>query len=371
MSNIENEIGTFVTMFFECRNFELVKDVAQIPSFLSKEHGVKTVLVSSRIDINGVNMDNVDGLLIDIFPMYFNNSKITGFIYLLKNAKKVTWLNIYHCDRKSLYWSRFYKLLNPLGKVYLKLDADFRLCNLFDADKKRRRVLTACTKIANLVSAESVAVKNRLQPYAKKKIAVIPDGYFDVKSNDLKIKRENVFLTVGRLGTKQKATEVLLEAFAKSAQYHDWNLRLVGSTEDSFKIYINQFYNKFPDINNRVSFVGMITDREILNQEYKRAKVFILPSRWESFGLVLAEAMSKGCRVIATDVVPPIMELTDNGKYGTIIPPDNVEILTSAIIEETKKDVNDEQAMKIESYIQENFSWSNICNRIYELLLES
>lgn len=49
------------------------------------------------------------------------------------------------------------------------------------------------------------------------------------------LERDKTFITVGRLGTTEKATELLLRAFANTKDRHTWNLKLVGPVEDSFK----------------------------------------------------------------------------------------------------------------------------------------
>jgi len=368
MTQSSKEEKLFVTMFFECSNIELVKDVAQIPWVLGNKYGLNTLLVSSNIDKTGAGLSNVPGLNIEIFPMVFNNSKITGFWYILKNAKKINWLNIYHCDRKSLYWALFFKFLNSSGKVYLKLDADFRNCEMIQQYPEKRKTFQKCMSVMDLVSVESEAVKNCLQKYTNKEIALIQNGYCESNNSSLETEKENIFLTVGRLGTKQKATDVLLQAFVKVAEKTDWKLRLVGKVEEGFEEYIAEYFKKNPELQSRVEFVGLITNRDELNNEYKRAKVFVLPSRWESFGLVLPEAMSNGCRLLATKEVPPIKEMTSQGKYGKIVPADDVRALEEAMIEITNDNYSEEYILEISEYAKKNYSWDAICDRLYNIL---
>ena len=102
-----------------------------------------------------------------------------------------------------------------------------------------------------------------------------------------------------------------------------------------------------------------------MDTEYRKAKVFVLPSRWESFGLVLTEAMANGCRLLTTDVVPPIMELTNNGQFGMVVPPDNIQALADAMVESTKADYSENEVQKIREYAKENFSWDAICEKLY------
>lgn len=366
----KSNIMDFSTVFFECSNIELVKDVAQIPSTLARMYGMKAELVSSYVKENGPNSSVVDGLQLRHFPM-IKNGKITGVFFLLRYARYIKWLNIYHIDKKSYYWSRLYKLLNPAGHIYLKMDVDFRMCEDFEQNLNRRSVLQKCAKVVDLISAESESGLSRVQPFVKKKIDLIPNGYCISDKETLNsIKRENIFLTVGRLGTKQKATEILLQAFANCADQIDWNLRLVGKVEESFQSYIQEFFHGNPTLQERIEFVGVINDRATLDAEYRRAKVFVLPSRWESFGLVLPEAMANGCRILATDVVPPIKELTNYGEYGKIVPADNIQALADAMIESTKADYSEIEIQKIRNYAKAKFSWNSICSKLYTKMKE-
>lgn len=355
----------FSTVFFECSNIELVKDVAQIPYTLAKTYGLQTELVTSYVTEKGPNLSNVKGLSLRHFPM-LKNGKITGVFFLIKYARRMKWLNIYHIDKKSYYWSKLYKFLNPQGHIYLKMDVDFRMCDDFKKNVSRREVLQKCAEIVDIISAESKSTLKQVQPFVKKKIELIPNGYCVSNSTDLEsIERENIFLTVGRLGTKQKATENLLQAFALCANKINWDLHLVGNIEKSFEIYIEKFFQQNPTLHDRIKFIGVLNNRIAMDTEYRKAKVFVLPSRWESFGLVLTEAMANGCRLLTTDVVPPIMELTNNGQFGMVVPPDNIQALADAMVESTKADYSENEVQKIREYAKENFSWDAICEKLY------
>lgn len=63
-----------------------------------------------------------------------------------------------------------------------------------------------------------------------------------------------------------------------------------------------------------VHFVGYKTGRD-LAQYYANADVFVFPSRWETFGLVMAEAMACGTPVAAYPVQGPI-DVVDHGVTG-------------------------------------------------------
>lgn len=362
----------FVTLSPECRNIELVKDVGQIPYVLGKEQNINTAIVASCVDMTGANLQNVSTLKIINVPMILNNTSLTGVVYLLKNAKNIDWLSLHHAGRRSYYWTKLYKFLNPKGKVYLKLDMDFRSCDLYDSDIWERKLFQKNMNIMDLVTVETQAVKERIQPYSSKEIQVLGNGYCKTEFvPDIYQERENNFITVGRLGTEQKATEVLLEAFSLSAEFHEWNLKLVGTIEENFKDTVKEFFDNHPELVERVIFAGEIKEREALYNECCKAKVFVLPSRWEGFAIVGGEALSCGCRVIVSDQVPPMKEFTNSEKYGQIVPSDDVIALKNALIDAAKTETTVEETREIANYANKQFSWSNICKQLYSMLIES
>lgn len=356
----------FTVLHPQGTNVDIIKDEGQIPFNLSKLENVDSTIVACHIDNNCPNLVNVPGLFVKHFPYIINNT-FTGLIYLFFNSKNIDWLNIYFAGRQAYLWMILYKFLNRHGRVYLKLDMDYRGCDLYDSNPKERHTFKLNTSIADIVSVESVTVKNRIQKYSQKELLLIEDGIsnlgFIPNTNQV---RENLFITVARLGTTQKATDVLLEAFARSASNHDWNLKLVGNIEESFKQKIEDFYLKYPNMRQRVFFVGPINDRESLYSEYCRAKVFLLPSRWESFGISASEALSCGCHLILSDSVPPANEMTNYGEYGKIVKTDDVEQLSNEITNATLKRYEQTKIDEIVKYANNQFCWERICKKLYK-----
>ncbi len=83
---------------------------------------------------------------------------------------------------------------------------------------------------------------------------------------------------------------------------------------------------KLPE--NAVS-VGWLTPSE-LEFLFSSADVLVVPSRWEGFGLIAAEAMRAGLPVIATRV-GGLAEVVIDGETGFLIEPNNVDAIVRAI----------------------------------------
>lgn len=358
----------FVTLHPAGVNVDLTKDEGQIPYILYANNNVDSTIVTCHINNKTANLNCVPGLKVKHFPLIINNA-LTGVIYILLNAKKIDWLNIYFAGRQAYYWTKLYKCLNRKGHVYLKLDMDFRSSRLYEENQKERAIFKKNTEVVDIVSVESEEVKNRIQKYAAKEILLIGNGIsrldFNPKIDQI---REDVFLTVGRIGTRQKATDILLQAFAKSADKHNWKLKLIGKVEDDFKSYIDAFFNQYPKLKSRILFTGEIKDREALYLEYCHAKVFVLPSRWESFGISCGEALRCGCHLIISNTIPPAEKMTNNGKYGKIIEAENIDALASEFLNSTKQEYEQEQIDELVSYAKEQFSWEKICEKLYNAM---
>ena len=124
-------------------------------------------------------------------------------------------------------------------------------------------------------------------------------------------------ITVGRLGSPQKNTPMLLQALAKTS-LKNWRFYLVGPIDPSLQPHIDSFYQENPDKKDSVVFTGAIYDKKELWEYYNRSKVFVLTSRWESFALVYTEAQRFRNYIISTEVGAS-RDVIEDKKYGDYI----------------------------------------------------
>lgn len=357
-----------MTLFPWCDNTGLLKDVGMIPYFMYKEHRWNSTIACYEEKSGYPYLaSEVKGLKLDFFKKRFGD-RIDACLYLLKRAKSIDILNVYHLIlSKTLLWAIVYKTLNPSGKVYLKLDISYVGIRNHERDLFFKKiVIKKILKKIDVISAESIATCAEMEMLYNVKVLYVPNGYLKSKQSvaDVRCKKNNTFLTVARLGCESKATDVLLRAFAESASYHDWNLRLVGSIEEKFQDFIKGFFCQNPHLQERIEFVGEISDRELLRKEYQAAKVFLLPSRWEGFGIVLVEAIGEGCYILASDAVHSANDITNKGEFGMMSKVDSVSDLSKKIILCTKMDLPDSNM--IIKFAEDNFEWKTICEKLYE-----
>lgn len=149
----------------------------------------------------------------------------------------------------------------------------------------------------------------------------MPNGFDEVGRKKCGItvrsfnEKENLIITVGRLGTHQKNTQMLLRAL-KNVDLGDWRVKLVGPIDEKMRRELEMLRNECRSKEN-IEFSGAIYDKAQLMEYYSKAKVFVLTSEWESYGLVLNEARRFHDYIISTDV-GAAKDIIQN-KYGRLL----------------------------------------------------
>ncbi len=127
-------------------------------------------------------------------------------------------------------------------------------------------------------------------------------------------------LCVGAV-VRDKGHDVLLEALAKLDDL-DWRLTCVGSLDRE----PGWFACLPPD--ERVTFAGPRPAAD-LAATYACADLLVLPTRRESYGMVVTEAQARGIPVVASDVGGVREALGAGG--GLLVPPDDPGALAGAL----------------------------------------
>ena len=117
------------------------------------------------------------------------------------------------------------------------------------------------------------------------------------------------------------------QAFASIvARFPDWTLTIAGEGPERHAIEV--FIDSTPSLHGRVELIGAYT-RVQFAELLATSDFFVYPSRHESFGLVVAEAMSVGLPVVAPDRTAPV-EFVDR-RSGLLVPPDDVAAIANAM----------------------------------------
>ena len=158
---------------------------------------------------------------------------------------------------------------------------------------------------------------------------------FQIQADHYRVSRQTIrdengwrqrylLLYVGRL-VGFKRVDVLIEALRRlSTKRSDIGLVIVGNGPERERL--GRLAQGMP----YVYFAGF-QDQSDLPKYYAVADVFVLPSKWEPWGLVVNEAMASGLPVIATRKVGSARDLIVEGENGYLVPENDPVALASAI----------------------------------------
>ena len=126
-------------------------------------------------------------------------------------------------------------------------------------------------------------------------------------------------INIGRL-TSDKRQDLLLEIWDSVSKKHpDWKLKIVGKGE--LKDLLIQTIKKYNLIDS-VEIVEPIKDVESL---FLNSSIFAFTSKYEGFGMVLAEAMACGVPCISFDIPSGPRDIIGNDTDGFLIENNNIE----------------------------------------------
>jgi glycosyltransferase involved in cell wall biosynthesis len=192
---------------------------------------------------------------------------------------------------------------------------------------------------------------------------MLPDGvaeeyylkFIDIKTNS-SIVSENVILFVGSVEYR-KGIDTLLKAFGiVKNEFPDWVVKIVGPINSSeYKRFLDKLV-KSQGLKDKVIFVGYLDGKDLV-REFLNSSIFVLPSRHESFGIVLVEAAFFGKPIISSNV-GAAEYLLDHGKAGLLFEPNDLQSLANLLkTMMLSKELRDKFGKEVKSRYLRLFSW--------------
>ncbi|HEX6353031.1 glycosyltransferase family 4 protein [Actinophytocola sp.] len=198
-------------------------------------------------------------------------------------------------------------------------------------DRREREVLRAATAVVATSewAARRAIAHHGLDP---RRVRTAPPGT-DPAPLAAGTESGNRLLCVASI-TQRKGHDVLAEALANLADL-PWTCVCVGSLrrDPGHARRIQGMIDKL-GLTHKMILAGPLSDED-LDQTFNRTDLLVLPSRRETFGMVVTEALVRGVPVLTTnvDALPYTLGRDVNNKItpGMLVPPDDVSALTEAL----------------------------------------
>ena len=247
-----------------------------------------------------------------------------------------------------------------------------------------RRVVASSERIVAATRPEAGALV-KLYGAEPERVEVIPPGvdvsrFYPIQADEAKAAVDlpagkGVILFVGRI-EPLKGVETLLRAFElleRSGLLADFPhvLAIIGGDTgsedgepDAEMARLQQLADQL-GIHHLVMFMGK-RGQETLPYYYSAAEMVVVPSHYESFGMVALEAMACGTPVIATRV-GGLARLVQNGRTGFVVPDSDPRMLAEAIERLIRDPALRARIGQEGTHYAQRFAWEKISRRVLKL----
>lgn len=285
------------------------------------------------------------------------------------------------------YGSTVYKLaklckkINPNIAVYSKLDMGQGGFLHFSPNRNfinlRSRFEAFKSRYIDFFTVETKEYYNTLKdtPMFKGRLHYLPNGVSTLGIDDATVnidQKENIVITVGRLGIYEKNTELFLDSILDIPDNlrTQWKFFFVGPQTKEFSQYITKFLEDNPMLASNIVQLGNITDRNELSNVLKKSKIICMPSRTESTCIATLEGMYFGCVPIISRYSAFVKDTTNNESIGKVVDDYTSSGFAKAIVEYMKDEVHlRSEIEKAMSYARDTFDYKPIGAELNRLLM--
>lgn len=300
----------------------------------------------------------------EIIDKYQNKSEIE----ILCNVFPANWIGLPY-KKKHLGVKMFWYCHEPSAFIHIKKWRDtiknplkrlaaHVLCPILSKYDKK------IIKYADLIFSNSEFTSEKIDEIYKRDSIVIYPGIDTDKFQPINYEdKENFILTVARL-SKFKNIDMLVRAFSK-LEDKDNKLKIVGDGEEKDSL-IN--LARRLGVSKRVEILSGLNDNEV-SDIFAKAKIFVLCSKEEPFGMVPVESLASGTMAIADNSGGP-KEIIDNNENGILI--DNMDkdklasCIDSLLLNEGKIKLFSSNAR---TRVTKIFTWDNSAKKIEKYIL--
>lgn len=285
-----------------------------------------------QVDLNSIDISHAHSLFVNGYVSYkLKKEKNIDYIVAVRNTDVNT----------------FFKKMIHLRKIGIKILKNAKQI-IFISPRYKKYVI-------------DTYIPENLKSEIEQKSVVIPNGiddfWFDnLNMNKKFLNKDNLRLIyVGRID-KNKNLETSMKVVKRLNDLgYNSHLDIVGNGPELN--YITNLSNK--------EYKGLVTLHGFMNREqlihlYQKNDIFIMPSKYETFGLVYIEAISQGLPVIYTRN-QGFDGYFKEGEVGYAVKYDDTEEIVQNIIKIIDKNIWDLSV--IENELKNSFIWENIAKK--------
>ncbi len=247
-----------------------------------------------------------------------HTSKYSYIYNKLKHECSIKIITVLHCNPDI--WVNKNKWGDTTKKIFFKELLRSCCFSLFkNPYKERQKKMYEISDKYILLSEKFIPIFCKLNKVDGSKLSFIENPCFLEEDKNTDIRKENIVLIVARMAEQQKRILSAIKIWDSIYRLApDWKMVIVGDGPDLnfYKAYANKKKME------RISFMG--SSKHVENY-YEKAKIFMMTSIWEGFGLTLVEAQHYGCVPLAYDSYAAVSDIIKNGKNGFIIPLHNTD----------------------------------------------
>lgn len=205
--------------------------------------------------------------------------------FIKEHIQEYDAIMLFHYGSTAWKLARLCKKYNPNVVVYIKLDMGIggfnHFCNNGPFQNLKNWFEKLKSTYVDIFTVETKLYYEELKKISvfKNRIEYLPNGVslidIDVDGIDA-LPKENSIVTIGRLGTPEKNSPLLLKAIEKLPEslVRQWKFLLIGPSTQEFIDEVHQFKVSHPNIADSIIMVGPVTDRNELYTYGRKAKLY-------------------------------------------------------------------------------------------------
>lgn len=308
-------------------NIELLKKI-------KKNNRVQVILLNREKNSSGIR----------VILKYIN--------IILKNKIDIIHCHLYEAVKISILG----KLIRPNIKIFYTVH-DKKIYNKFSKIDIliQNYFIKKILAISNSVKEDIVSINNKIP------VEVLRNSIDLEKFNIPKVKHKGIRIgCVARIMPEKKGQDILLRAISIVKEiYPNVECWIAGEPKKGEeKSLLNlKILSERLNIKSNICFKGNVSNIPLFLSEID---IFVLPSRYEGFGIAIIEAMASRVPVIASNLEGPKEIIKDNN-FGELFNVEDYKQLANLIIKliETKPNMKVEESYK---YVEKNFN-INVMNK--------